>query len=121
MMISRTGDLVCLIFLSFLWLSDFLTGYRYEDCIDLFQVVYKLFVLYTLHDMLIIDYSGEGVRTSFLHQYKYMYFYTVVCSLVPSICISMYIRIIHRLFRSAATSITGYYWRSKQINTTYVY
>ena len=81
-------------FLSFLWLSDFLTGYRYEDCIDLFQVVYKLFVLYTLHDMLIIDYSGEGVHTSFLHQYKYMYFYTVVCSLVPSICISMYIRII---------------------------
>ncbi len=33
----------------------------------------------------------------------------------------MYIRFIHRLFRSAATSITGYYWRSKPINTTYVY
>ena len=31
--------------LGFLCLSDFLTGYRYEDVVDLFQVNYKLFVL----------------------------------------------------------------------------
>jgi len=135
-----------LIFWAFSGCRTFFTGYRYEDVIDLFQVVYNLFVLYTLHDMLLIDYRGEGVRIYFLYQLysihstrvlcrlrsssghlcvllqcKYMYFYTVDCSIVPSICISMYIRIIHRLFRSAATSITGCYWRSKPINTTYVY
>jgi len=52
---------------------------------------------------------------------QFSIFYTVDCSLVPSICISVYIRFIYRLFRSVATSITGYYRRSKPINTTYVY